>query len=54
MAQQTLYPNRQDAAFVRLHALVQKGYRAELGVKSDTRFIGPEHPFGELMAERRV
>ncbi len=46
MAQQTLYPNRQDAAFVRLHALVQKGYRAELGVKSDTRFIGLEHPRG--------
>lgn len=36
----------EQVAFVRLHALVRKGYRADLGVQSDTDFIRLEHPRG--------
>jgi len=39
-------PQNSDAAFVRLHAPVRKGYRADLGVKSDTGFVHLEHPRG--------
>jgi hypothetical protein len=38
----------EQAAFVRLHALVRKGYRADLGVQSDTDFIRLEHPRGTV------
>ena len=40
------YPHKDEAAFVRLHALVRKGYRANLGVKDDTGFIRLDHPCG--------
>lgn len=40
------YPNKQDVAFVRLHALVQRGYRPDLGTKDDTNLIRLEHPRG--------
>jgi hypothetical protein len=35
-----------DIAFIRLHALVGKGYRADLGAKNDTILIRLEHPRG--------
>jgi hypothetical protein len=45
--QQTMtYPHKEDAAFIRLHALVQKGYRADLGVKDSPGLIRLEHPGG--------
>ena len=40
------YPNKQDVAFVRLHALVQRGYQPDLGTKGDTNLIRLEHPRG--------
>lgn len=46
MRSQMSHPNKEEAAFVRLHALVARGYRAGLGVKSDTGFIDLEHPRG--------
>ena len=42
-----LRPEQIEAApFVRLHALVQKGYHANLGVTRDTNQIALEHPRG--------
>jgi hypothetical protein len=46
MPSQTPHPNKEEAAFVRLHALVAKGYHADLGMKSDIEFIRLEHPRG--------
>lgn len=40
------FAQTEAASFVRLHALVRKGYRADLGVQSDTGFIRLEHPRG--------
>lgn len=40
------YSLKEEAAFVRLHALVRKGYRADLGGKDDTGLISLEHPSG--------
>ena len=40
------YSLKEEAAFVRLHALVRKGYRADLGEKDDTGLISLEHPSG--------
>lgn len=36
----------EEKAFVRLHALIRKGYQADLGVQSETGFIRLEHPRG--------
>ncbi len=38
--------NPAENAFVRLHALIHKGYQPDLGVQSDTGFIGLKHPRG--------
>ena len=40
------YPHKEDAAFIRLHALVQKGYRADLGVKDSPGLIRLGRPRG--------
>ena len=40
------YPHKEHAALIRLHALVRKGYRPDLGVKNDTNMIRLEHPRG--------
>jgi hypothetical protein len=40
------YPRKEEAAFVRLHALVRKGYRADLGATVDPRIIRLKHPRG--------
>lgn len=40
------YPHKDEVAFVRLHALVRKGYQADLGAKDDTGLIRLEHPRG--------
>lgn len=39
------YPGKEDAALVRLHTLVRKGYRAELGAR-DENSVRLEHPRG--------
>ena len=33
------YPDKQNVAFVRLHALVRRGYEADLGTKDDTNLF---------------
>jgi hypothetical protein len=40
------YPHKDEAAFIRLHALVQKGYRADLGVRDSPGLIRLDHPCG--------